>query len=182
MLTTQKILSLICCILLFFGDIQHVWSRSVEKQAVLTVLTLNIARFSHWPASVFEKTDPVLNFCIIGDNIVQQSFENLNNKVVNQKRITIINLSRLRNLAQCQLLYISDLERIKLTSLLAELKGQPILTVGESLAFLAAGGMVALNKVDGKMQLNIHLSIVKQSGLVISSRLLKLANIVDFSN
>ncbi|NOQ16203.1 MAG: DUF4154 domain-containing protein [Methyloprofundus sp.] len=177
---TRKILATLCCLLLFFGSINQLWARSVEKQTVLAVLTLNVARFTTWPEQIFQKTGAVLNLCVIGNNIVQQSFVSINNKVINNKTIHIINLSRLRNLRQCQLLYVSDLERKRLIPLLAELRGQAILTIGESIEFLQAGGMVGLEKVNDKMQLNINLPIVKQSGLVISSRLLRLANIVDF--
>ena len=176
----KKILPLIACLLLFLSCINQVWSRSVEKQAVLAVLTLNVARFTSWPEHVYSNADASLNLCIYGDNIVQQSFETIDDKIVNNRTIHIINLSRLRNLNQCQLLYLSKLDRSRLTPLLMELKGQPILTIGENIDFLRAGGMVGLEKVNGKMQLNINLSTVKQSNLVISSRLLKLANIVDF--
>lgn len=179
---TQKMLSLLLSVLLIFSDIAPGYARSVEKQSVLAVLTLNIARFTHWPEQVFNDLEATLRLCVIGDNIVQQSFENIDHKVVNNKTIQIINLSRLRNPEQCQLLYISTLEHNKLILLLAELQGQAILTVGEDMAFLQAGGMVGLDDVNGKIQLNINLPIVKQSELVISSRLLKLANIVDFPN
>jgi len=166
--------------LFFFSSIHQTWSRSVERQAVLAVLTLNIARFTRWPEPVFINSEADINLCIFGDNIVQQSFKNIDKKVINNRSIHIINLTRLRNLTQCQLLYLSELEQSKLISLLMELQGQPILTIGENMKFLQAGGMVGLHQSGGKMQLNINLPIVKQSNLAISSRLLKLAKIVDF--
>jgi len=166
--------------LFFFSSIHQTWSRSVERQAVLAVLTLNIARFTRWPEPVFINSEADINLCIFGDNIVQQSFKNIDKKVINNRSIHIINLTRLRNLTQCQLLYLSELEQSKLISLLMELQDQPILTIGENMKFLQAGGMVGLHQSGGKMQLNINLPIVKQSNLAISSRLLKLAKIVDF--
>lgn len=180
MLAFKKILPLIFCVLLLLSNINQGWSRSVEKQAILAVLTLNIARFTTWPERAFINSEGILNICIFGDNVVQQSFENIDNKVVNKKTIHIINLSRLRNLSQCQLLYLSELERNRLIPLLAEIESQPILTVGENMDFIQAGGMVGLEQINGKIQFTINLPIIKQSDLVISSRLLKLANIVDF--
>ncbi len=177
----QKFCALFCCLLLFFfSNITSVYAQSVEKQAVLAVLTLNIARFTSWPERVINDPEAALNFCIVGDNVVQRAFDSIDNKVINNKVIHIMNLSRLRNLEQCQLLYISNLERGRLISLMSELAGQAILTVGEDIEFLQAGGMVGLERVHGKMQLNINLPVVKQSNLVISSRLLQLANIVDY--
>ncbi len=157
-----------------------VYSRSVEKQTVLAVLTLNVARFTTWPEQVFNADTPVLNLCVLGDNVVQQAFANIDNKKVNTKTIHISILSRLRNLSECQLLYISELEQNILLQVLLELKGLPILTVGENLDFIKAGGMIGLEKVKGKIQMSVNLPIIKQSELVMSSRILKLAKIYDY--
>jgi hypothetical protein len=177
---TQKILSFILSILLFFSSTASVWSGPVEKQAVLAALTLNVARFTRWPEVAFSDAPDTLNLCVFGDNVVQQSFNNIENKIINNKTIHIINISRLRHLNRCQLLYLSELNRNKLLPLLVEMKGKAVLTVGENMRFVQAGGMVGLEKINGRIQLIINLPTVKHSKLVISSRILKLANIVDF--
>jgi len=169
------------CIALFFSSTNQAWPQSIEKQTVLAALTINIARFTTWPELVFKEPESTFNLCIYGDNVVQQSFSNLiNNKQVNKRPIHIINISRLRELNQCQLIYISELERNKLIPLLLELKDKPILTIGENSEFLKAGGLVGLENIKGKIQLTINLAIIKQSKLIISSRLLKLATIVNY--
>ncbi|NOQ76479.1 MAG: DUF4154 domain-containing protein [Methylococcaceae bacterium] len=178
---TKTLLPLILCALIFLSCTTPTRAQSLEKQTVLTMLTLNIARFTRWPEQVFINTESTLNLCVFGDNIIQQSFTTINNKTINNNTLHIVNISRLRNLKRCQILYLSDLERNRLTSLLEELKGQPILTIGENLAFIKAGGMIGLELIQGKFQLNINLPIVKEAKLVISSRLLKLAKIFDFS-
>jgi hypothetical protein len=169
---------IIFCLLLFFNSMASVQARSVEKQAVLAALTLNLGRFTTWP----ERKSPALNLCVIGNNVVQESFVNMNGKTINNKALRIINRSRLRYLSQCQLLYISALKRNILKQVLVELKDLPILTVGENFWFLKAGGMVGLESRDGKMQININLPAIEQSDLVMSSRILKLAKIFEFPN
>lgn len=180
MLTTKKTRSLIIYLLILFSSFISVHSRSVDKQTVLAALTLNIARFTSWPEHSFINHENTLNLCVFGGNLIQQAFKNIDNKVINNKTIDIINVSRLRNLTRCQLLYLSELDQNKLLPLLLELKGQPILTVGEDISFLQSGGMIGLEQINGKMQLNVNLPLIKPSKLVISSRLLKLSNIVNF--
>lgn len=180
MSTSSKKLSAIFCLLIFFSSLGTSQARSVEKQAVLAVLTLNIARFTSWPDDVFEWSNPAINFCVIGDNVVQESFADMENKTINGKSLHVLNRTRLRNLSECQLLYISEIERNVLVQVLLDLKNQPVLTVGVGLEFLESGGMVALEKLDGKIQLNVNLPIVKKSRLVVSSRILKLAKIFEF--
>lgn len=146
---------------------------------MLAVLTLNLARFTSWPETAFNSEHAELNLCVIGNNVVQQSFVKIDNKRINTKTLHIINISRLRNLSLCHLIYVSELERKVLVQVFLELKNSPILTVGENMQFIQEGGMVALEKINGKMQININLSSVKKSGLVVSSRLLSLAKIYD---
>ncbi len=180
MLRATKKVRIIVCVLFFFSSYAHVHSRSVEKQTILAVLTLNLARYTTWPERVFNQDAPVLNLCVIGDNVVQKSFASIGNTPIKDKTLRILNRSRLRNLTECQLIYVSQLDRNELKKVLLEVKGQPILTVGEGMEFLKARGMVSLEKINEKIQLKINLPIVKRSELVISSRILKLATIVDF--
>jgi len=180
MFSSNKIFFPILCIALLFSTTNQVWSQSIEKQTVLAALTLNIARFTTWPELTFKKPESTFNLCIYGDNVVQQSFSNIKDKQVSKRSIHIINISRLRNLNQCQVIYISELERNKLIPLLLDLKDKPILTIGENMEFLQAGGIVGLENINGKIQLTINLAIIKQSQLVISSRVLKLATIVNY--
>ena len=165
-------------LLLCFSSMAPVQARSIEKQAVLAALSLNLARFTTWP----ERRSSALYLCVIGDNVVQESFANMNNNTINNKALRIINRSRLRHLYQCQLLYVSTLKQNILRQVLMELQDLPILTVGEDMEFLKAGGMVALENIDGKMQININLPAIEQSDLVMSSRILKLANMFEFSD
>ena len=178
--SSVKIPWLILSGLMLIGSINSVVAQSVEKQALQAVLTLNFARFTGWPEEVFNRQNPVLNMCVIGDNIVQQAFSVLDNKIVDSKTLHIINISRLRNLSKCQLLYVSGLDRNVLVHLLSELKDQPILTVGENMKFIKVGGMVGLEKKNDKIFLNINLDNIIRSKLVVSSRILKLATIYSF--
>jgi len=180
MFSINKILFPILFVVLLFSPTNQVWSQSIEKQTVLTALTLNVARFTTWPEPTFKESESAFNLCVYGDNVVQQSFSNINNKQINKRPIHIINISRLRNLNQCQVIYISELERNKLIPLLLELKDKPILTIGENIEFLQAGGIVSLENINGKIKLSINLAIIKQSQLVINSRVLKLATIVNY--
>ncbi len=176
----KQIVPIMFCSLAFLSSITTSDARSFEKQTVQAMLTLNIAKFTSWPEETFINTGSSLNVCVFGDNIIQESFAKLDNKVVHKRNIEITRLSRLRNIQQCQILYISKLERNRQISLLAEIKNKPILTIGESVNFIKAGGIVGLESIKGKIQLNINLARLKQTKIVISSRLLKLAKIFNF--
>ena len=62
---------------------------------------------------------------------------------------------------------------------LSAVAGQPVLTVGESQRFAQRGGMIRFRvTADGRVAFDINLRRAEQSGLRLSSQLLKLARIV----
>ncbi len=163
-------------LVLCFSFHKPLYAKSVDKQSVLAALTLNLARFTTWPKS----QSTLLNVCVIGNNVIQTAFFNLNVKTINGKPVYFLNRSRLRPLEHCQVIYFGDLKKNLVRQVLMDIAGQNTLTIGEGLEFLKAGGMVGLEQKDGKMQLNINLSVVKKTQLMVSSRILKLATIVEF--
>lgn len=153
------------------------FAQSLEEQSVLAALALNIVRFTTWPADAPMKD--TIDFCVVGDNVVQQSFTGIDHKPVGNKTLQVINLSRLRNFEQCHVLYVSELDQNILLQVFAEIKKRPLLTIGESYDFAEHGGMVGLENMNGKIILHVNLPVVRESNLNISARLLKLAKIMD---
>jgi hypothetical protein len=153
---------------------------SAQDSTVIAALALNFARFTEWPASAINKSDATLQLCVLGDNVIQQAFDEVDKKQVGDRVLNVINMSRIKNVGQCHLLYVSALDRNTTIQLLAETSRQHTLTIGgDEKHFLEDGGMVALIIVEGKVNIQINLNAVKQAGLQISSRVLKLATIVN---
>lgn len=151
-----------------------------EDSAVIAALALNFARFTEWPSNALKTNDTTVKLCVLADNVMQQAFDEIDKKPVGNRALEVIKMTRIRNMEQCHLLYVNNLDRNTAIQMLASITKKPILTMGSGEEhFLKDGGMVALNIVDGKVQIQIHLNAVKQSGLQINSRVLKLATIID---
>jgi len=153
-------------------------AQSLEEQTVLAALALNIVRFTTWPDRAKPHLNESIDFCVVGDNVVQQSFASIDNKAVGNKTLKVINLSRLNNFEQCHVLYVSELKQNILLQVFVEIKKRPLLTIGEGYDFAAQGGMVGLENVNGKITLHVNLPVARESNLNISARLLKLAKII----
>lgn len=170
----KKLLLLLCCCVC-----NQAGAGNLEENKVLAALSLNIIRFSTWPNAAAYPAVPNMNLCVIGDNVVQSSFAVMDKKAIGKQTLAVINLTRLRNFAQCQVIFIDELPRNVLLQILGDVTNKPVLTIGQDLEFLNDGGLVGLIKIDEKISLHINLAAVKKSGLTISSRLLKLAKIVN---
>ena len=166
-----------CLLLLILGlGLNSPLVQALEEQTVLAALALNIVRFTTWSAEAGIKE--TINFCVVGDNVVQQAFASIDSKAVGNQTLKIINLSRLSNFEQCHVLYISELKQNVLLQVFVEVKTHPLLTIGEGSNFAVQGGMVGLENMDGKITLHVNLPVVQESNLTISARLLKLAKII----
>ena len=66
-------------------------AQSLEEQTVLAALALNIVRFTTWPSDAPMKD--TIDFCVIGDNVIQQSFAGIDHKPVGTKTLHITRCS-----------------------------------------------------------------------------------------
>jgi len=155
--------------------------QAFEQYTVLAALTLNFARFTQWAEQSFAEPGDKLNICLVGENAIQESFESISGKAVGGKIVKIIDAGRLRNLTQCQVIFVSELPRNLLLQVLLDIKGHQILTISEDREFVEEGGMVSMVNENGKINLYVNLAAVRGAGLTISSNLLKLAKIVGES-
>jgi hypothetical protein len=174
----KKRLRLLLGLGLLLGSHSPMLAQSLEEQTVLAALALNIVRFTTWPVGAQARMKGSIELCVVGDNMVQQSFAGIDQKAVGDKTLRIVNLSRLRNFEECQVLYVGDLKQNVLLQVFVEIKKQPLLTIGEGYDFAVQGGMVGLENVDGKITLHVNLPVVRESNLNVSARLLKLAKII----
>lgn len=153
-------------------------AQTLEEQSVLAALALNIVRFTTWPATAQANMKEGMVFCVVGDNVVQESFASIDHKVVGDYTLKVVNLSRLNNFEQCHVLYISQLKQNILMQVLLSVKKMPLLTIGEGEDFAVQGGVVGMENVNNKITLHVNLTVAREAELNISARLLKLAKVI----
>ncbi len=78
----------------------------------------------------------------------------------------------------CHVLFIGEGEKRQLASVLANVKGSPVLTVGESQRFVNQGGMIGFCLEENKIRFEINLESAEKAQLRISAKLLALAKTV----
>jgi hypothetical protein len=81
----------------------------------------------------------------------------------------------LAEIDSCQLLFIPERSAIPRKALLDRASKLPVLTVGESSAFLDEGGIVSLQMVRGRVRFEVSVIAASRANLRLSSQLLRLA-------
>ena len=79
------------------------------------------------------------------------------------------------------MLFISTSEEKHFEQIFQHLKERPVLTVSETPGFAQVGGMVNFVLQDNKVRFEINLQRTREAQLKLSSKLLKLALVIDGS-
>lgn len=175
-------LLLACYALFLFGPfaILPTHGQTVTREYDLkAVLLFNLVQFVEWPATVFKSPDDPIVIGILGrdpfgavlDNVVRD--EKVGGRKVVVKRFTTLAAAR-----ESHVLFISRSEESRFLRILSDLRGTPILSVSDIENFARRGGMVRffINS-ESKIKLRINIDKVKQNGLTISSKLLRVAEV-----
>ncbi len=140
----------------------------------------NIAKFIQWPESADPASKGQLVFTILGeDELAAELAGLLSTKTINGKPVFVRFARRAQDARGSQILYVAASEREHMAEVLAAVDGAPVLTVGDTPAFAAHGGMVGFANENGRVRFEINLGHAERTGLKISAKLLALARVVD---
>ncbi len=145
--------------------------RSLEY-GVKAAFLLNFIRFTTWPTGQIP-TDRV-EVCVVGNNPFGDQLDRvLKGRREGGRILASRNAKPTDDLSSCQIVYLPDSPAS--ASVLASLRGKPVLTVGEQADFHNAGGVIRLYVEQDKVRFTIHNGIAQRAGLQLSSRMLSVA-------
>lgn len=146
---------------------------------VKAVLLMRIAQFVEWPPEAFGGPASPVVIAVLGDDpfggYLDQAVEG---QRIGERPMEVRRCRRLEDLGECQILFISGSEAGRIGGILERLKGRSLLTVGDTDGFNRDGGIVRFVTENNKIRLRIRVDAARDSGLTVSSKLLRLATIV----
>lgn len=146
----------------------------MPEQQIKAAYILNFTRYASWPAAVLADPRAPLVVCMLGQgggDIARQ----LQSRAAGSHPLDLRTITRLEEVAPCHALYIGPSERPRQAALLAKLRDQAVLTIGDSATFLADGGMINMMLIEGSIRFEVNLAAAKQSGMSLNPRVLALA-------
>ncbi len=150
-----------------------------SEYQVKAVFLFNFAQFVEWPASAFASPEDPLVIGVLG----RDPFGALLDEIVQGERIgtrslSVVRYSRAADVGKCHILFISRSEDSRLREIVRELNNRPILTVGDMDDFARRGGMILLASEKNRIRLRVNLDAARATGLTLSSKLLRPAEII----
>ncbi len=179
-------ISLIIAITVIFifcpGNLKHLHAQIevTPEYEVKAVFLFNFAQFVKWPDSVFAKNNSPLIIGILG----KDPFGNYLDQTVKGEKIKghpllVKRYQDENEIGPCQILFINPPSEDQLKQILDLLKGRNILTVGDSPSFAQAGGIIRFLTVNDKIRFQINLTAAREAELNISSKLLRVAEVIN---
>jgi len=140
----------------------------------------NFARFVEWPPEAFrDPADPFVIAVLGRDPFGPVLDETMAGKTVAGRRIEVRRATRVEDVRDAQMVFISSSERANMPAILKALDRPGVLTVGESDGFAERGGAINFVLQARKVRFQINPARAEEARLKMSSQLLKLATLVS---
>jgi hypothetical protein len=155
-------------------------SQTVSREYPLkAVFLLNFAQFTDWPTNAFDAPDSPFVIGVLGDDPFGDVLdEAVKDEQVAGRKFVVERYARVEDVKNCHILFISQPETRRLDKILDDLKGKPILTVSDIENSDYRGVCVRFITENNKIRLRINTDSLKAANLVMSSKLLRVAEVV----
>ena len=148
-------------------------SEQLDEEAVKAATLFNVALFVDWPIGA-TKEPFVIGVAV--DDVLAAAVANVTRgRRLHDREIRVHRLGRGDENCDCQILFVGLKEDGRSRTLLRSVRGNPVLTIGETTAFLREGGVVRIFRDHDRLRLQINSRAATDAGLQISSRLQQLA-------
>jgi hypothetical protein len=177
---TIRLLSIVCvlCVAVISYPVRAS-EPAMSEYLLKAAFIYNIAKFVEWPPGSFESEKAPIILCVLGKDPFGYTLNTIDGKIVQGRTLIVKRIERIDELRTCHILFISSSEMNKLQQVLQSLKDSKILTVSDMPHFAQSGGIINLITVDNKINMEINVTAVEKSRIQVSSKLLKLARIVN---
>jgi len=165
--------------LLASSYIQTAFASASLEFAVKAAFIYKFAPYVEWPTSTFSSPTSPFPICVVGDDPVSILLDQaVAGQQVNTHPIIVKHLQQAAADSGCKIVYVASADRQVVASTLEALRSVPVLTVTDADRTPDAAGIISFTLRDNRVRFNIDDALAATDGLVISSKLLSLANSV----
>jgi hypothetical protein len=144
------------------------------------VFLFNFAQFTDWPTNAFDAPDSPLVIGVLGDDPFGALLDDaVRDETVNGRKFVVERYLHVEDIKTCHILFISQSESRRVEKIVTSLKGKPILTVSDISDSASRGVCVRFITENNKIRLRINMDSLNDANLVMSSKLLRVAEIIS---
>lgn len=151
-----------------------------REYQVKAVFVFNFAHFVAWPEEAFDSTASPLVIGVVGKDPFGPFLDRtIEGEKINNHPLTVERYATVKDIGNCHILYVGLSTDVEVREVLKRTQGKPILTVSDVDRFCETGGMIAMFNDGGRVRLRVNVEPANSAGLEISSKLLRLAEVIS---
>ena len=152
----------------------------IREHQLKAAAVYNLVAFTEWPATAFNTIDAPLVIGVFGTGPVAALLdEHLANETWHGRRITLRQITAAGDARSCHAIYISPLEVEAWRKIAGQFAHSPLLTLSDAENFARDGGIAQLAFEHNELRLVVNVRVARECGITISSKVLRLARVVD---
>jgi hypothetical protein len=176
----RRIAPWIIALILFNAAAGNAQSQKELEYKLKAVYLFNFLQFSEWPDSAFtDARSPIILGVVGNDPFGTVLDEVLQSEKVGVHPITVVRFRTADEITSCQALFVCMSEKDNCQTILNGVQGYATLTVSEISGFNYLGGCIRFYIENNKLRFEINMKALKQAQLKVSSKLLRLARIIN---
>lgn len=158
-----------------YADTQN----NVERQAqFMAIYLMHFANFIEWPDSAqSDKTQ--FNICFYADERLSGYIKELRGETINNGTINVVETPEQRQLTECQIVFIENTQIERFNNIKAQTQQSATLFVSDKAGFIDQGGTMEYFVANNKLRFAVNMKAAKEKGLILSSKLLMIAKIIE---
>ncbi len=138
----------------------------------------NFTKFIDWPPQAFVGANSPFFICVAGDPFDGALDRLVQGEVLDGRPLMVRHIKTREEARGCHIVYVPQDEAGLDVEMINAAGHEPVLTVGESPGFINEGGMMRFVNSGGRIRFEINPDAAQRASLKVSSRLLRLAEIV----
>lgn len=169
-------------VVLFWGCVLPVPApaQPAREYQIKAVFLFNFAQFVEWPPQAFSDANAPLVIGVLGDDPFGPALDEVvQGESIAGRSLVVRRYRQLSEIETCHILFISRSEAARIDPIVARLDNRGILTVSDAEGTANRGVMIRFFTENKRIRLRINLESARAAGLVISSKLLRPAEIVN---
>ena len=164
-------LRILICLAVLLGCQPPAWADNGVEYRLKVAFLYNFASFTTWPAG----PETFLNLCIFGPDPFGEDLDKLQGRSVAGGSLAVRRTNSTDALVNCQMVFISRPAMGNLPQVLERLRGRPVLTVTDTPGAARLGVAINMTTEQGTVRFEANQEAARRNGLVLSSKLLRLA-------
>jgi YfiR/HmsC-like len=155
-------------------------AEAASEYQVKAVFLFNFTHFVEWPPQAFATPAEPFVIGILGEDPFGTRIDDvIRNERIGEHPLVVRRSRHAEDLGDCQMLFIGRDQSAGFGQIVAHLNHRPVLVVSEIESSAEHGAMIQFATESSHVRLRINADAARGAGLVISSKLLHLAEIVS---